>query len=204
MYTLHTSPLSQHGRRVVALLEQAKLPYSIEPVALERGEHLQPAYAQLNPNRQVPTFVTGDTRLHESNAILRYLCNAHALTDWYPADPLARAAVDQWLDWNQCRLMAPVTELVVNVAILGDRGDPALIERCHKLLPERLAVLEAHLDGRAFVASHAAPTIADLSVASNITQLGFANAVPDTPEITRWYASVAALPGFAASLPPSP
>jgi glutathione S-transferase len=35
----------------------------------------------------VPTFLDGDIKLHESNAILRYLCSKHALSDWYPSAP---------------------------------------------------------------------------------------------------------------------
>ncbi len=203
-YTLHHSPLSQHGRRVVALLEEASIPYETSPVAMESGAHRQPDYAAINPNCQVPTLVIDGEPLGESNAILRYLCNAHDLKQWYPTDPRARARVDQWLDWNQCRLADLVSGLVFNVAFLGDKGDADVIAKSRARLPTILGVLENHLEGRDFVASEGHPTIADLSLASNITQLGFAQATPTDPNITRWYGTIAQRPGFAASLPPAP
>lgn len=203
-YTLYHSPLSQHARRVQALLEEASLAYEVHPIAIEKGGHMDPSYAAINPNRQLPTLVIDDEPLGESNAILRYLCNAHELHQWYPTDARARARVDHWLDWNQCRLADLVTQLVINVAILGDKGDPKAIENSRTRLPPILAILEQHLDGRSFVASDDHPTIADISIATNITQLGFAQAAPSDPNITRWYGAIASRPGFIASMPPAP
>lgn len=203
MYELYTSPLSQHARRVVSLLEEAGIEYTAKPVALEKGEHMSPAYLAINPNHQVPSLKLDGEVLLESNAILRFLCDRHGLDAWYPKDTLARARVDQWLDWNQCRLADHVTGLVINKVILGDKGDKAAIARAEQKLPEIFAVLESHLDGRTFVAGDQ-PTIADLSIASNVFQLGFADAVPTSPNIGAWFGRIGELRGFRASLPPPP
>ena len=114
MYVLYHFPYSQHARRVVSLLEAASLPYELRHVDMGKGEHLSAAYLAINPNHQVPTLVDGDLMLHESNAILRYLCHKHGLSDWYPADPKHRARVEQWLDWNQSRLSPAVIDIVRN------------------------------------------------------------------------------------------
>jgi glutathione S-transferase len=103
MYILYHFPYSQHARRVVSLLEAAGLPYELRHVDMGQGEHLSAAYLAINPNHQVPTLLDGDLTVHESNAILRYLCHKHDLTDWYPADAKHRARVEQWLDWNQAK-----------------------------------------------------------------------------------------------------
>jgi glutathione S-transferase len=92
---LYHHPYSQHSRRVVALLEEVGLAHELRPVALDQGEHLTPAYLAINPNHQVPTLIDGAVKIHESNAILRYLCAKHELENWYPSAPAARAAVDQ-------------------------------------------------------------------------------------------------------------
>ena len=84
MYTLFHSPYSQHARRVVSLMIEAGLEFQLRHVAMEKGEHLSPEYLAVNPNHQVPTLLDGDIRIHESNAILRYLCVKHALHDWTP------------------------------------------------------------------------------------------------------------------------
>ncbi len=120
---LYHNPYSQHSRRVVALLEEVGLAHELRPVAMEKGEHLTPAYLAINPNHQIPTLIDGELKIHESNAILRYLCAKHELEDWYPSAPKARAMVDQWLDWGTSRLGPAVVDIVLNKVFLGDKGD---------------------------------------------------------------------------------
>lgn len=203
MYELYLSPLSQHARRVVSLLEEAGIDYTPKPVAVEKGEHMSPQYLAINPNHQVPALKVDGEVLLESNTIMRFLCDRHGLDTWYPKDTMQRARVDQWLDWNQCRLATPVTQLVINKVILGDKGDKQAIAQAEQKLPEVFGVLESHLADRSFVGGDK-PTIADLSIASNVFQLGFADAVPKTPNIAAWFGRINELEGFRASLPPPP
>jgi glutathione S-transferase len=200
MYILYHFPYSQHARRVVALLETARLPYDVRHVDMAQGAHMDAAYRAINPNHQVPTLLDGDLVLHESNAILRYLCRKHSLTDWYPAEPRAQARVDQWLDWNQCLLAPAVVNIVLNKVFLGENGDAAAIARGEAKLAELWPVLERGLQAGAFLVGPA-PTIADLSVASNVTQLGFAGITAPSETVASWYQRVAALDGFRKSLP---
>ena len=145
MYALYHFPYSQHARRVVSLLEEARLPYELRHVAMDQGEHMSAAYLAINPNHQVPTLIDGAVKIHESNAILRYLCLKEGLEDWYPGDLARRAIVEQWLDWAQCRLSPSVVDIVLNRVFLGERGDQAAIERGLSKLPELAAILEAGL-----------------------------------------------------------
>jgi len=200
MYILFHSPYSQHARRVVSLLIEARLEYRLQPIAMEKGEHLSPEYLAINPNHQVPTLVDGDIKIHESNAILRYLCVKHGLAEWYPSDLAKRAAVEQWLDWNQCRLSPAVVDIVLNTVFLGDRGDPAAIERGRAKLRELEPLLDAALSGVDFVAGDR-PTIADLSLGSSVFQLGFAKVTPRGQHTQRWFKRVSAIDGFQRSLP---
>lgn len=200
MYTLYHSPFSQHARRVVSLMIEAGLEYELRHVAMEKGEHLSPAYLAVNPNHQVPTLLDGDVRIHESNAILRYLCVKHALHDWYPHEPAKRAAVEQWLDWNQCRLSPAVVDIVLNSVFLGERGDAAAVARGRDRLRELEPILESGLTGGSFLAGEQA-TIADLSVASSIFQLGFASITPAGTHTRRWFDRVSAIEGIRRSLP---
>jgi glutathione S-transferase len=201
MYILYHFPYSQHARRVVSLLEAAGLPYELRHVDMAKGAHLSAAYLAINPNHQVPTLIDGDLVLHESNAILRYLCHQHGLTDWYPADPKHRARVEQWLDWNQSRLSPAVIDIVRNKVFLGEKGDKNAIARGEAKLRELAPILEAGLQRDDFLTA-AAPTIADLSVASNLFQLGFADAIPPGARIAAWYRRVGELDAFRKSLPP--
>jgi len=200
MPILYTHPISQHCRRVLALLEETGIPYETCHISLDTGEHMSPDYRLVNPNHQVPTFVDDDVTIHESNTILRYLCQKHSLTDWYPAELVARTTVDQWLDWTQCRL-GPATFLVVyNTVFAGDGADKGAIALGHSLLEDLLPVLDTALADRHFLAGPT-PTIADLATASNVTHLALADAAPEHPHIVAWIRRVCRLPGFQKTLP---
>lgn len=200
MYILYYHPYSQHVRRVVALLEEAKLPYETRSLALEAGEHLTPEYRAMNPNCQVPTLLDGDVKIYESNAILRYLCLKHELESWYPSQLNIRALVEQWLDWNQCRLAQVVVDIVLNKVFMGDKGDQAAIAGGLEKLTTLAEVLSEGLKNRQFLAGDT-PTIADLSVASNIFQLSLAQAAPQQPNITAWFERIGKIEGFQKALP---
>lgn len=200
MITLYHNPYSQHVRRVTALLEEAEIPYETVHVALNEGAHMAPDYLAVNPNHQVPTLIDGNVKLHESNAILRYLCQKHELIDWYPIDAAIRATVEQWLDWNQSRLSPSVVDIVLNKVFAGGDADREAIRRGEAAMVELASILGTALDNSIFLAGDS-PTIADLSVASNISQLQLADAVPDHPAIRSWYQRVCAIPGFEKGLP---
>lgn len=203
MLTIYKNPYSQHSRRVLALLEIAKADYRTETVDLGNGEHMSPEFLSLNPNHQVPVLVDDGLTVSESNAILRYLCGKLGLSGWYPSDLDKRACVDMWLDWNQCRMSPSVVDVVLNKVFLGEEGDTVAIARGEANLVEVGEVLARGLVDSAFLVGEL-PTIADLSVASNITQLGFADAVPDHDAIRDWYERVCDIEGFRATLPPPP
>lgn len=200
MYTLYTHPFSQHCRRVVSLLEEAKLPYETVVIDLASGEHQSPKYLAVNPNHQVPTLVDGAIKVHESNAILRYLCVKHGLTDWYPDELADRAAVEQWLDWAQCRLGPAVISIVLNKVFMGERGDAAAIASGQGKMQELTPILDKALEGRAYIAS-SKPTIADLALFSTVFHLSLADESPVTPNIRAWWARMLDLAGVQASLP---
>lgn len=200
MYVLYHNPYSPHARRVVSLLEEAGLAYELCHVAMDEGEHLSPAYLAINPNHQVPALLDGNVKIFESNAILRYLCIKHVLLNWYPQDLPARAAVEQWLDWNQCRLAPAMVDVVLNKVFLGEAGDKEAVVRGEKKLAELIPILDAGLQDCRFLAGET-PTIADLSVASNIYQLGLAKAVTPSARMASWYQRISGLAGYRKSLP---
>lgn len=201
MYVLYHFPMSQHARRVVALMEEARLPYDIRTVDMAAGQHMSDEFRKINPNHQVPVLVDGDLVLAESNAILRYLCVRHDLDAWYPKAAAGRAVVDQWLDWNQSRLGPAVVDIVLNTVFLGPNGDKAAIARGQQRLADVAPVLETALAQRRYVAG-SEPTIADLSIASNMTQLQLARAMPTTSAIAEWHGRMDALAGVRASCAP--
>lgn len=195
MYILHQNSFSFYSRRVIALLEEEGIAYEARLFNLMAGEHKSEAFIRLNPNGQVPVLEDGDFVLAESNAILRYLCDREGLEGWYPAEAQARALIDQWLDWNQCRLSPPTRDIVFNSVFMGENGDAAAIARGRASLASLTPILEETLQTRPYVAGEQA-TIADLSLASSLSQLDLAQARPTSPAIARWYEGMGALQGF--------
>ncbi|MEZ5483510.1 MAG: glutathione S-transferase family protein [Porticoccaceae bacterium] len=146
MYQLFSFPLSQHSRRVISLLEEVGIPYENHNINLMANEHMSESYLKINPNHKVPTFIDGDVKIHESNAILRYLCIKHQLFDWYPNNTKTVANVEQWLDWNQCQLSPLVVDIVLNRMILGAKGDQNVAIQAEKNIQLLFTIMEEHLE----------------------------------------------------------
>lgn len=115
-------------------LEELQLPYEFVKLDMQAGEHLQPAYREINPFGKVPAIVDGDITLWESGAILLYLAERYA-----HETPQERVISAQWIlfanatlgpntfneamrDRETPRLMQPLDEILGRQAfITGDR-----------------------------------------------------------------------------------
>jgi glutathione S-transferase len=93
-------PTSINVRKVLWLCEELALPIEFEAWGAGYRDTDTPEFRALNPNALVPVVVDGDAVLWESNTICRYLAAKHGRDDLLPRDPLARARVEQWMDWQ--------------------------------------------------------------------------------------------------------
>jgi glutathione S-transferase len=59
-----------------------------------------PAFRTLNPVGMVPVIDDGGAVIWESNTIIRYLAASRGRCDLLPADPVERARVEMWMDWQ--------------------------------------------------------------------------------------------------------
>ena len=100
-------PNSYNTQKVLWLLDEMSLPFTLELHGLEHGGNHTPEYNKLNPNELVPTMIEDDLVLWESNSILRYLAAKHG--KFLPADPGNRARSDRWLDWALTTLTPAIT-----------------------------------------------------------------------------------------------
>lgn len=60
----------------------------------------EPEFRALNPVGMVPAIDDGGVVVWESNVIVRYLAASRGRADLLPAEPAARAHVEQWMDWQ--------------------------------------------------------------------------------------------------------
>lgn len=61
-------------------------------------------FLALNPNAMVPVLQDENGSLWESNTICRYLANKYGRDDLLPTEPMQRAQVEKWMDWQATQL----------------------------------------------------------------------------------------------------
>ena len=95
--------------KVLWCLDELGLEYEREDAGMKFGVVNEDFYAEMNPNRKVPTLEDDGLVLWESNVIVRYLSAKFGLGTLCPEDPGQRALSDQWMDWQQTTAHASVT-----------------------------------------------------------------------------------------------
>jgi glutathione S-transferase len=160
-----------------------------------------PEYLTMNPNGTVPTINDDGFVLWESNAIVRYLSRKHGAGTLWPNDVRLAADADRWMDWQATTLTPSMGDAFVQlVRTPADRRDNALVEASIARTEPRIAILDAHLQGRGFVAGDAL-TMADIPLACAAHRwLGLPCGKQPRPNVERWYASLRERPAFATVL----
>jgi glutathione S-transferase len=149
--------------RTVWLLEEIGQTYELERFTLGQKEMRGPDYAKVNPNGRVPTLIDGDVTISESTAIAQYLGAKYA-PDLTPGPNDANFATYlQWLHYAEGMIMPPINNYVVETILLPpERRNDEIAARALKLLNRTLGAVEAHMEGRDFIAG-------DFTVADTIT-----------------------------------
>src|SRR4029078_2401965 len=90
-----------NGFKISIMLEECKLPYTMVPVNIAKGEQFEPSFLKISPNNRTPEIVDPNgpggrpISIFESGAILQYL--GRKTGRFYPKDERGRVEVDQWL-----------------------------------------------------------------------------------------------------------
>lgn len=145
-------------RKVLWTCAEIGLPYELEQWGAGTQATTAPHFLALNPNAKVPVIVDDGAALWESNVICRYLASRHGRTDLLPAEPMARAQVEKWMDWQIAELNASwryaFMALVRNTPA---EPDPAALaasvadwNRHMHILDAQLATTGAYITGAAF------------------------------------------------------
>jgi glutathione S-transferase len=190
---------------IVALKNHLALDCELKPVNLGRGDQLAPEYVSLNPNRKIPTLEDGGVVLWESNAILFYLASKRPESGVWPADLEGQADVLRWLFWESAHWDAESCGMVAyekgSKTVLGlGPPDQAFIARGEQNFNRFAGVLNDSLKGKTWLLGSRL-TIADFSIAGLIpTAERFELPLQRFPEICRWYAGLASLPGWRDAL----
>lgn len=168
---LYTYFRSSAAFRVRIALNLKGLAYEPAFVHLAKGEHLQPAFAKVNPQGLLPALAVDGALLAQSIAIMEYLEETHPQPRLLPQDPLARARVRSLSLIVACEIHPlnnpRVLKYVKNV--LGHNQDEIDTWYRH-WIADGLAKLEAELDepGTGRYCHGDAPTMADCCLVPQI------------------------------------
>jgi glutathione S-transferase len=194
MLKLYGNPLSRTAR-CLWMLEEMGEPYELVQTSVRTDDLKNPAYLQLNPNARIPTLVDGEVVLWESMAINLYL--AQRPGPMRLGSPAALGLAAQWSFWAMLETETLLLNLLTHSVLLVEHvRDPSHIERNTLLLQKPLAVLDAALSGRNYLADENF-TVADLNVAS-LLAWGRASglALSSYLNVDRWLEKCLARPPF--------
>jgi len=194
---LYHHPLSSNARRARMAAIQLDVDVELVLVDLSKGEQRRPEFLRLNPNGRVPVLDDDGFILTESHAIMQYLAVRTPGQSLYPTAPQARADVNRWMFWSAQHFQPAVSVLnwEHNIKPFLGRGpaDPKEVARGEQLVTDALRVLDAHLDGKQWVAQDAL-TLADLALATPLMAAERARLpVREYARVSEWFGRVQAL-----------
>ena len=181
---------SLNVQKVLLCCTELGLPFERVDAGMAFGIVKTPEYMAMNPNSVVPTINDDGFVLWESNVIVRYLCAKHSPGRLWPLDPQVRADVERWMDWQQTSFNGPLTQVFWGTVREPGAVPADEIEKARARLGVTTSMLEARLDGRAWL-SGAEFGMADLVLASGVYRwLNLPVERPARPRLEAYYAKL--------------
>ena len=158
-----------------------------------------PEFGAMNPNRLVPVLRDDGEYLWESASIVRYLGARYGSEQFWPADPLKRARLDQWSDWTKTTL---VPAFLTNVFLPmmrnrpGERDETAIAKGVANLA-KVMHVFDKRLSEAAYLGGNE-PCFADI-VAGALLYRYFTLEIErtDLPNLAAYYERLTKRPAYA-------
>lgn len=179
-------------RKVLWLLDELALPFAHDEAPAPD------ALRALNPNALVPVLRDGGFVLWESNAICRYLAARADRADLLPADPAARARVEQWMDWQATELNnAWRYAFMAKVRHSAAHADPAAIAASEAAWNRHMRILDAQLAQAGPYVLGETFTLADIVLGLS-TQRWYASPIEriELPAVAAYHARLGERAGF--------
>ena len=145
-----------NGHKITIFLEETRLPYTIKPINIGKGEQFASEFLAISPNNRIPAIVDhepadgkGPLSVFESGAILQYL--AEKTGKFLPADLRGRSETMQWLFWQMGGL-GPMLGQNHHFRNYAAEKIPYAINRYVKETERLYGILDERLADREFVA----------------------------------------------------
>jgi len=188
--------------RVRWLLEEMKLPYTLETVAFGQRPAGDEAYADVHPLRKVPALADKGRVMFESVAIMQYIMGRYGPTDLdVKPEEEDYGLFLQWLHFGESGLIMPVTLLLAHTVLLPEKARSEVIAKSAKAdTVKALTMLAEHgLKDRDYLAGNRF-TAADISVGYMLFLLKIIKQMDDAPEAVKaYFARLTARPAWAVA-----
>lgn len=162
---IYYHPLSFPALSPIFAAEAAGMDYEKVLIDLHTQEQKTPEYLAINPYGRVPALSDGDFNMAESEAMMRYIARK-ADSDLYPSDLQAQAKVDQWMDFVNHHVRAPISRVQFNrviVKLMDAEADESSVQTGLHFLAINLPVVEATLTDQDYLCG-GAMTLADIAL----------------------------------------
>jgi GST-like protein len=196
MYDIYfwTTP---NGYKILLFAEEARIPYTIKPVNIGKGEQFDPSFLRISPNNRIPALVdhapeSGQEPISvfESGAILLYL--SEKVGRFIPKDLHGRVEVLQWLFWQMGGL-GPMAGQNHHFSHYAPERNFYSIDRYVKETNRLYGVVNKRLADRRFMAGDTY-TIADMATYPWVLPERQSQNIDDFPNLKRWKQEIAARP----------
>jgi GST-like protein len=177
-----------NGHKISIMLEETGLPYEVRPINIGAGEQFAPAFLKLSPNNRMPAIVDPDgpggrpLSVFESGAILQYL--GRKTGRFYPTDPRARAAVEEWLFW-QVGGLGPMAGQANHFLTYAKQDIPYAKKRYADEVHRLFGVMNTRLGKVKYLAG--AYSIADMASYSWVKSATRYQALDEFPNLAAWF-----------------
>ncbi len=176
-------------RKVLWLCDELDIPFRREDWGDGFRSTHEAEFLALNPNAMVPVIQEDDFVMWESNAIIRYLANAHGGEWLYPQHPRDRAPVDQWIDWQATELNTSWRyAFMALVRNSPAHQDPRLIAAACKGWSFTMGILNQQLEKTGHFVAGKEFTLADIPLGLSVNRwYETPMEHPDLPAVRAYY-----------------
>mgnify|MGYP002652716899 CR=1 FL=1 len=144
-----------NGWKISIMLEELGVPYQVRFIDIGKGDQFAPDFLKIAPNNRMPAIIDPEgpggepISVFESGAILQYL--GRKFDQFYPADPRARTAVEEWLFWQMGGL-GPMAGQAHHFRQYAPEQVPYAIDRYTNEVNRLYGVMNRRLADREFLA----------------------------------------------------
>jgi glutathione S-transferase len=159
---------SLNVQKVLWTLGELGVPFVRHDVGGLYGGNKEPDFLARNPAGLVPLLSDDGLDLWESNTIVRYLAARHGAGSLWPEDPAHRALSEKWMDYQLGTVFPAFRDAVLGlIRSAPENRDPDKIAASVRATADTLAILDAHLRDREYVAGNTL-TVGDVALGPTI------------------------------------